>query len=67
MAMGQNVLLLDEPLSALDKNLRKRTPVDLKDIQPIFGVTTVFVTHDQGEASTQPSGRGCLCSFVPST
>ncbi len=44
------VLLLDEPLSALDANLREDMRVELKRIQDKIGVTTVFVTHDQSEA-----------------
>ncbi len=44
------VLLLDEPLSALDKNLRASMQLELKDIQRRLGITTIFVTHDQGEA-----------------
>ena len=44
------VLLLDEPLSALDKNLRASMQVELKEIQRRVGITTIFVTHDQGEA-----------------
>lgn len=45
-----DVLLLDEPLSALDANLREDMRVELKRIQARIGVTTIFVTHDQGEA-----------------
>jgi putative spermidine/putrescine transport system ATP-binding protein/spermidine/putrescine transport system ATP-binding protein len=45
-----DVLLLDEPLSALDANLREDMRVELKNIQHRIGVTTVFVTHDQSEA-----------------
>ncbi|MGP9790540.1 ABC transporter ATP-binding protein [Roseinatronobacter sp. NSM] len=45
-----DVLLLDEPLSALDANLREDMRVELKNIQERIGVTTVFVTHDQSEA-----------------
>lgn len=45
-----DVLLLDEPLSALDANLREDMRVELKRIQARIGVTTVFVTHDQSEA-----------------
>ncbi|MDX1654184.1 MAG: ABC transporter ATP-binding protein [Candidatus Competibacteraceae bacterium] len=45
-----DVLLLDEPLSALDANLREGMRVELKNIQDRLGVTTVFVTHDQSEA-----------------
>jgi putative spermidine/putrescine transport system ATP-binding protein len=44
------VLLLDEPLSALDKKLREEMRSELKRIQRIAGVTTIFVTHDQDEA-----------------
>ena len=45
-----DVLLLDEPLSALDANLREDMRVELKAIQHRIGVTTIFVTHDQSEA-----------------
>lgn len=45
-----DVLLLDEPLSALDANLREEMRVELKAIQHRIGVTTIFVTHDQSEA-----------------
>ncbi|MBR0214920.1 MAG: ATP-binding cassette domain-containing protein, partial [Solobacterium sp.] len=46
------VLLLDEPLSALDKNLRKEMQLELKQIQQEVGITFIFVTHDQEEALT---------------
>lgn len=46
------VLLLDESLSALDKNLRKEMQLELKQIQEEVGITFVFVTHDQEEALT---------------
>ena len=45
-----DVLLLDEPLSALDANLREEMRVELKSIQDRIGVTSIFVTHDQSEA-----------------
>lgn len=45
-----DVLLLDEPLSALDANLREDMRVELKSIQDRIGVTSIFVTHDQSEA-----------------
>lgn len=45
-----DVLLLDEPLSALDANLREELRVELKTIQHRIGVTSIFVTHDQSEA-----------------
>jgi putative spermidine/putrescine transport system ATP-binding protein len=44
------VLLLDEPLGALDLKLREEMQVELKDIQRQVGITFVYVTHDQGEA-----------------
>jgi ABC-type Fe3+/spermidine/putrescine transport system ATPase subunit len=46
------VLLLDEPLGALDKRLRQHMQIELKQIQREVGITTVFVTHDQEEALT---------------
>jgi putative spermidine/putrescine transport system ATP-binding protein len=45
-----SVLLLDEPLGALDLKLREQMQVELKEIQQQVGITFVFVTHDQGEA-----------------
>src|SRR5207237_3472400 len=44
------LLLLDEPLSALDANLRKQMQSELKALQREIGVTFLFVTHDQEEA-----------------
>jgi putative spermidine/putrescine transport system ATP-binding protein len=44
------VLLLDEPLGALDLKLREQMQVELKTLQRQLGITFVFVTHDQGEA-----------------
>lgn len=44
------VLLLDEPLSALDYNLRKNMQIELKQLQRRLGITFIFVTHDQEEA-----------------
>ncbi len=46
------VLLLDEPLAALDRKLREEMQVELKQIQQRVGITFVLVTHDQGEALT---------------
>ena len=46
------VLLLDEPLGALDAKLREQMQVELKEIQRDVGITFVFVTHDQAEALT---------------
>ncbi|MEP3035998.1 MAG: ABC transporter ATP-binding protein, partial [Pseudoruegeria sp.] len=46
------ILLLDEPLSALDRQLRQQMQVELKSLQNELGVSFVFVTHDQEEALT---------------
>jgi ABC-type Fe3+/spermidine/putrescine transport system ATPase subunit len=50
LVIRPRVLLLDEPFSALDKNLRGSMQVEVKEIQRKLGVTTIFVTHDQSEA-----------------
>ena len=52
LAPRPKVLLLDEPLSALDLKLRKEMQVELKRLQTETGITFVFVTHDQEEALT---------------
>ena len=46
------LVLMDEPLGALDKNLREKMQYELKHIHEALGVTFVYVTHDQGEALT---------------
>jgi len=45
-----DVLLMDEPLSALDENLREEMRREVDNLQQMIGVTTIFVTHDQREA-----------------
>ncbi len=50
LANNPHVLLLDEPLSALDLKLRKDMQRELKDIQQRLGITFIYVTHDQEEA-----------------
>jgi spermidine/putrescine transport system ATP-binding protein len=52
LVLNPRVLLLDEPLGALDARLRKDLQVELKAIQKDIGITFVFVTHDQEEALT---------------
>jgi spermidine/putrescine transport system ATP-binding protein len=52
LALEPKVLLLDEPLAALDQKLRKEVQVQLKHLQRELGITFVFVTHDQEEALT---------------
>jgi putrescine transport system ATP-binding protein len=55
MAKAPKLLLLDEPLGALDKKLRQETQFELMDIQEKTGTTFVIVTHDQEEAMTVAS------------
>ncbi len=50
LVINPKVVLLDEPFSAIDKNLRAEMQVELKQIQKRVGITTLFVTHDQSEA-----------------
>lgn len=50
LAMRPSVLLLDEPLSNLDARLRERLRVELREIQQKYGLTWIYVTHDQQEA-----------------
>src|SRR4030095_10349093 len=50
LVISPQVLLLDEPFSALDRNLGASMQIEIKEIQRQIGVTTIFVTHDQGEA-----------------
>jgi len=50
LVLKPSVLLLDEPLSALDQKLRREMQVELKHLQRTLGITFVFVTHDQEEA-----------------
>lgn len=52
LAPKPKVLLLDEPLSALDYKLRKEMQIELKRVQSETGITFIFVTHDQEEALT---------------
>ncbi len=51
------VLLLDEPLGALDLKLREQMQDELKSIQQTLGITFIFVTHDQGEALSMADSR----------
>jgi putative spermidine/putrescine transport system ATP-binding protein len=50
LVIRPRVLLLDEPLAALDRKLREEMRAELKEIQRAVGTTTIFVTHDQHEA-----------------
>ena len=60
LAPTPKVLLLDEPLSALDLKLRKEMQIELKRLQLETGITFVFVTHDQEEALTMSDRVGVM-------
>jgi spermidine/putrescine transport system ATP-binding protein len=60
LAPQPKVLLLDEPLSALDLKLRKEMQVELKRLQTETGITFIFVTHDQEEALTMSDRIGVM-------
>ena len=52
LVFDPEVVLMDEPLGALDKNLREQMQYEIKHIHDTLGVTVIYVTHDQGEALT---------------
>jgi ABC-type Fe3+/spermidine/putrescine transport system ATPase subunit len=60
LVLEPEVLLLDEPLSALDPNLRKQVRAELKAIQRRVGITFLFVTHDQEEALSLSDRLGVM-------
>ncbi len=60
LAKRPKLLLLDEPLGALDKKLREKTQFELVNIQERVGITFVVVTHDQEEAMTMSSRIGVM-------
>lgn len=60
LAVEPQVLLLDEPLSALDLKLRQHMRTELKDIQRKTGITFIYITHDQGEALTMSDRVGVM-------
>jgi putrescine transport system ATP-binding protein len=60
LAKRPKLLLLDEPLAALDRKLRERTQFELLNIQERLGVTFIVVTHDQEEAMTLSSRMGVM-------
>jgi putrescine transport system ATP-binding protein len=62
LARRPRVLLLDEPLAALDKKLRESTQFELMDLQRRLGMTFVIVTHDQEEAMTVADRIGVMDS-----
>ena len=60
LARRPQVLLLDEPLAALDKKLRESTQLELTELQRRLGMTFIIVTHDQQEAMTVASRIGVM-------
>jgi putrescine transport system ATP-binding protein len=60
LARRPQVLLLDEPLAALDKKLRESTRFELKELQRRLGMTFIIVTHDQEEAMTVADRIGVM-------
>jgi putrescine transport system ATP-binding protein len=60
LARRPKVLLLDEPLAALDKKLRESTQAELMDLQRRLGMTFIIVTHDQEEAMTMAGRIGVM-------
>ncbi|MBU3000010.1 ABC transporter ATP-binding protein [Roseovarius nubinhibens] len=60
LVMRPKVLLLDEPLSALDKNLREQMQFEMRHLQQSLGITFVMVTHDQYEAMTMSDRIGVM-------
>ena len=59
---GPKVLLLDEPLGALDLKLRKQMQLELKRLQKQLGITFIYVTHDQEEAMTMSDRIAVMCA-----
>jgi putrescine transport system ATP-binding protein len=60
LARRPQLLLLDEPLAALDKKLRESTQLELMELQRRLGLTFIIVTHDQGEAMTMAARIGVM-------
>jgi len=61
LVFDPDVLLLDEPLGALDKNLREQMQVEIKRIHREVGITMIYVTHDQTEAMTMSDRVAVFC------
>ena len=60
LARRPQILLLDEPLAALDKKLRESTQLELMELQRRLGMTFIIVTHDQEEAMTMANRIGVM-------
>jgi len=70
LALGRSVLLMDEPLSNLDRKLRVEMRKELKELQRRLNITTVYVTHDQEEALSMSDRvavmeRGVIAGLAP--
>jgi ABC-type sugar transport system ATPase subunit len=64
LCANPDVLLLDEPLSALDLKLRQHMRTELREIQQRVGITFIYITHDQGEALTMSDNVAAAILFV---
>jgi len=64
LAVEPKVMLLDEPLSALDLKLRQHMRAELREIQKRTGVTFIYITHDQGEALAMSDRVGVMSQGV---
>lgn len=64
LAAEPDVLLLDEPLSALDLKLRQHMRTELRQIQQKVGITFIYITHDQGEALTMSDNVAVMSQAV---
>jgi spermidine/putrescine transport system ATP-binding protein len=62
LVLSPSVLLLDEPLGALDAKLRRELQIELKSIQREVGITFLYVTHDQEEALTMSDRLGVMAN-----
>lgn len=60
LAVDPKLLLLDEPLSALDAKVRKTLRIEIREVQQSLGIPTVMVTHDQEEAMTMADRIVCM-------
>src|SRR5262249_53156397 len=60
LVFNPSVVLMDEPLGALDRKLREHMQMEIKDIQRRLGITVVYVTHDQEEALTLSDHMGVM-------
>jgi ABC-type Fe3+/spermidine/putrescine transport system ATPase subunit len=60
LVIGPDMLLLDEPLANLDANLREEMRIYIREIQQEFGITTIYVTHDQVEALAMADRIGVM-------